>query len=458
MLVTSTLVVFLGSMMDHTAMAAAFPGTNGKIAFVSDRDGNEEIYAMNPDGSNQDRLTNSPATDSFPSWSPDGAKIAFSSARDGNSEIYIMNADGTNQNRITNAAASDTDPTWSPDGKKIAFIRGMDLYVMNSDGTGIIGLTTSISIYHEALNPSWSPDGTKIAFSCYDEDSRSDFAELCMIDVDGSDYGRVLDSCRDNGDFDPSWSPDGSQIAFSSRNRDTACSNEGSGWGMEILVLNVASSTWTDLFAAHHDSYGPNLVQPSWSPDGKKLAFACTPSCEDGIGVYVANSDGSDFHKLPAQTSLEPRPDWGASSSLTSIDCKNPTITGTNGNDVIDGTPGADVINAKGGDDIVNGLGGNDVICGGDGKDTINGGSGSDTIFGGKGNDSISGGTGNDTLNGGSGNDSLSGNGGDDKLLGSSGNDTLSGLDGTSNNDSLDGGAGTDTCNSNPDPETKCEI
>jgi Ca2+-binding RTX toxin-like protein len=144
--------------------------------------------------------------------------------------------------------------------------------------------------------------------------------------------------------------------------------------------------------------------------------------------------------------------------SCSPASCYNPTIIGTNGNDVIDGTSGADVIHGKGGDDKINGLGGNDIICGGDGRDTIAGGSGSDTIFGGIGNDSISGGLGNDTLNGGAGNDSMSGNGGNDKLIGSSGNDTLSGLDGTANNDSLDGGFGTDTCNSNPDPEVNCEL
>ncbi|HDR3891062.1 TPA: PD40 domain-containing protein, partial [Bacillus cereus] len=66
-----------------------------KIAFVSNRDANPEIYVMNPDGSNQTRLTNNPAGDFEPSWSPDGQKITFTSNRDGNPEIYVMNADGS---------------------------------------------------------------------------------------------------------------------------------------------------------------------------------------------------------------------------------------------------------------------------------------------------------------------------------------------------------------------------
>ena len=67
---------------------AAFPGQNGKIAFVSTRDGNNEIYTMNPDGSGQTNITNNKAVDEAPAFSPDGKKIAFESGRDGNFEIF----------------------------------------------------------------------------------------------------------------------------------------------------------------------------------------------------------------------------------------------------------------------------------------------------------------------------------------------------------------------------------
>jgi Tol biopolymer transport system component len=75
---------------------------NGKIAFVSNRDGNNEIYVMDADGSNQTRLTNNSADDSSPAWSPDGARIVFVSNRDGNFLIYTMNANGSSQTRLTN--------------------------------------------------------------------------------------------------------------------------------------------------------------------------------------------------------------------------------------------------------------------------------------------------------------------------------------------------------------------
>jgi len=91
----------------------------GTIAFASDRDGNYEIYVMNPDGSGQKRLTNNSAADFAPSWSPDGKRIAFTSDRDGNGEIYLMNADGTGVRRLTNSPANDGGPSWSPDGHGI---------------------------------------------------------------------------------------------------------------------------------------------------------------------------------------------------------------------------------------------------------------------------------------------------------------------------------------------------
>jgi Tol biopolymer transport system component len=131
-------------------VGAAFPGTNGKIAFMSDRDGNEEVYVMNPDGSGPVNLTNNPAIDLQPTFSPAGKKIVFQTDRDGNSEIYTMNSNGSNPTRLTNNPADDFQPAWSPDGKKIAFVSQRDgnseIYMMNSDGTTVTRLTNNPAI------------------------------------------------------------------------------------------------------------------------------------------------------------------------------------------------------------------------------------------------------------------------------------------------------------------------
>jgi hypothetical protein len=87
---------------------------DNKIAFVSDRDGNWEIYSMDLNGANQTRLTNDPATDLNPEWSPNSDKIAFTSYRDGNAEIYTMNADGSAPTRLTNDPGYDSYPDWQP--------------------------------------------------------------------------------------------------------------------------------------------------------------------------------------------------------------------------------------------------------------------------------------------------------------------------------------------------------
>ena len=136
-----------------------------KIAFVSVRDGNDEVYTMNSDGSDQINLTNNPADDWFPTWSPDGKRIVFSSARDGEpATIYIMNADGSNLIRLTEPGNSL--PAWSPDGTRIAFAcylpnsKKREICVMNIDGSGKNQLTKDKS-YNGF--PNWSPDGKELS-------------------------------------------------------------------------------------------------------------------------------------------------------------------------------------------------------------------------------------------------------------------------------------------------------
>src|SRR4051812_44668091 len=136
---------FVIALVCAISAQAGYPGTNGKIVFQSNRDGNVEIYTMNNDGTGQTRLTVNGAQDSNPVWSPDGTKIAFTSSRDGNFEVYSMNADGSAQTRLTTMADDDFQPTWSGDGTKIAFASRRDgnyeIYTMNANGTSPTRLT-----------------------------------------------------------------------------------------------------------------------------------------------------------------------------------------------------------------------------------------------------------------------------------------------------------------------------
>src|SRR5215204_5099704 len=194
---------------------AAFPGQNGNIVFVSDRDGDSEIRKLSKCLICMTRLTNNTAEDFAPSVSPDGNKIAFVSDRDGNYEIYSMNTDGTGQQRLTNNAAIDANPTWTPDGSRIAFQSDRDgaydqsgnyaaeVYVMDSDdGTDQTRLT------HNPMfdgDPAYSPDGTRIAFTS----NRSGNPEIYVMKYDGSDPENLTENPAEDSHAD--WSPNGSR-------------------------------------------------------------------------------------------------------------------------------------------------------------------------------------------------------------------------------------------------------
>ena len=153
--------VTLAAVLIITATSAIGCGGSreSRIAFVSGRDGNSEIYVMNADGTEQKNLTNNPAWDWYPSWSADGNKIAFvSHNRGGNGGIYVMNADGSGQTRLTNNPASNDTPSWSPDGERIAVASDRDgnpeIYIMNADGTEQTRLINNPAWDD---SPSWSP-------------------------------------------------------------------------------------------------------------------------------------------------------------------------------------------------------------------------------------------------------------------------------------------------------------
>lgn len=200
-----------------------------KIAFVSDRDGNPEIYVLDFIAAQQivprpgvtdhlvvTRLTNNQDVDTYPTWSPDGTRIAFSSERDGNSEIYVMNADGSNQENISDFSLYDGEPVWSPTDDRIAFIStrhgNQELCIMNSDGSNVQRVTENIVPDHL---PAWHPNGERLAFwSNY-----SIPISIFHINADGSDLVQANQSAYfpsgGLGDFSTmSISPDGMHIAF----------------------------------------------------------------------------------------------------------------------------------------------------------------------------------------------------------------------------------------------------
>jgi uncharacterized repeat protein (TIGR01451 family) len=255
-------------------------GPTGKIAFSTNRDGNYEVCVMNQDGSGQTNITNNPAHDNNPNWSPDGSRITFESDRDGNLEVYVMNGDGGSPTRLTNNAASEFAPAWSPDGSKIAFQSFRDgtsqIYVMNSDGSNQTRLTN-----HAAYDyfPIWSPLGTQIGFSS----NRDGNLEIYVMNTDGTAQTRITNNSF--VDHFPAWSPDGSRIAF-------VTDRDGN---FEIYVMNVDGTNTINL-----TNNPATEFNPTWSPLGTKILFSTT---RDGNSeIYSMNPDGTSQTRLTSNS------------------------------------------------------------------------------------------------------------------------------------------------------------
>ena len=304
-----------------------------QITFVSQRDGNPEIYVMDIDGQNQRRFTNNPDMDWTPSWSPDGKRIAFASNRDGQFldgqpnisayEIYVMDADGGNPQNLTNNPNNDTSPSWSPDGKRIAFaswdgkfidfVADFEIYVMDADGGNLQNLTNNPN---DDRSPSWSPNGKRIVFvSQRPGHFRSKFGitdEIYVMDADGGNQQRLTENRKN--DSSPSWSPDGKRIAFSS-------DRKGDFENFDIYVMDVNGGNQQKLTNHRGDD-----SSPSWSPDGERIAFM---SRRDGNAeIYVMDADGGNPQNLTNNPHADASPAWLNSPFSVSPAGKQFTIWG----------------------------------------------------------------------------------------------------------------------------------
>ena len=213
---------------------------------------------MDANGGNQTRLTDNPARDGHPTWSPDGGQIAFQSNRDGDDEIYVMDADGSNARQLTDLPSEENYPNWSPDGKTILFSsfgggRQAGVYAMDSDG-GNVRLLAAGPL-HSAV---WSPDGQRIALDGEPGDCKF---EIYIMDSDGSDLHAITshpDSCGGYNKH-PTWSPDGKQIVFWSSRGE-----------MNIINLYIIGADGSDERQLTDYEQTPDLFKnprdPVWSP------------------------------------------------------------------------------------------------------------------------------------------------------------------------------------------------
>ena len=275
------LCVYLASGELWLSNALAF--NTGQIVFTSWRDGNSEIYVMDADGGNQERLTNNPADDSKPTWSPDQTKVAFVSNRNGGFvQIHVMDADGKNPISLTDGVWEDY-PDWSLNGKKIAFTsrnaQGMGhIAIMDADGHNVLKLI-------DGDEPSWFPDGTRVAFVRRDEE---DHSQIHVINVNGHGIKNVTRDLRNASS--PVWSPNGRKIAY--------VSPEDGFY--QIYVMNDDGKNRKRLTNNRAHKKVDNM-QLTWSPDGQTIAYVVFKFEDDGRTIpkiHLMTADGQYLKQL----------------------------------------------------------------------------------------------------------------------------------------------------------------
>jgi Tol biopolymer transport system component len=282
------------------------------------------IYLASADGSNLQDLSQNPGGwDSGPRFSPNGTLIAFLSNRQGNQDLYVMNADGTNKSNITNSNELDLEHNWSPDGTKLAFTRvQLDTYVLNVIGANGAGLTPVTSTAEDYRYPAWSPNGLEMACARFNATTKR--RQIMVMNADGSNV-RALSDTTDNSGF-PQWSKDGSRIYYFVAGFGVKVKSVDGLFGNSLAGFYPRSLSWSPdgqwfveadsvsivKIAADLSSFtrvGVTGFEPEVSPDGSWLLYL--KRNDSAVAeLYVARTDGRDERRVTTSQYGDLDPSW----------------------------------------------------------------------------------------------------------------------------------------------------
>ena len=285
-----TYVIFI-SLMVNISVSPLFAEapTTPKILFTSVRDGNYEVYIMNPDGSEQVNLTQHHAQDLDAVWSPTGEQILFVSDRRGKRDLYLMDPDGSNVRRVFKRKITEwrTNPTWSPDGKQFAYAQ------WDRDGGGTSGMYMGTLGDQDAeplgkySAPAWSPDGTEIACGAADPAS----TWIIFINVRTRKQERLLPKKSLPWQRTPSWSATGDKIAFAGNKQPIPAildRNLHNAWRDKqvVFIVNRDGTGLQQLV----DEAGEEAWFPAISPDGEEVLYTQAVNNQSQIFKVNVNS------------------------------------------------------------------------------------------------------------------------------------------------------------------------
>lgn len=245
---------------------AKAPST-AKILFTSARDGNYEVYSMNPDGSEQVNLTQHRAQDLSAVWSPTGEQILFISDRGGKRDLYLMDADGSDVRRVFKFKTKEIrrSPTWSPDGKQIAYDQGnfdtriFHIYIATLDKQDEVHLV-------HGTEPAWSPDGTEVVCNVR--------SQLTRVNVRTQEQRRLLPKKAVAYQRDPSWSAVGDKLAFAGNTHPLPAildKDLHNAWVAKYTIF-IVNRDGTGLQQVV-DAAGPKAQHPELSPNGEEVLY-----------------------------------------------------------------------------------------------------------------------------------------------------------------------------------------